>query len=169
MFRFCFARLGRRASATPSRLFSRPPVDGTRLAPVRPFMASKKSGSPSPRPSLPMSQLTASKKLSRAPRAWMRPKTPATVNRHCLRRRETPTVGHGIRRLSPAPRAGNLSGLATCNAERSSTGTGFAGIANLPAAFYLALLWSGRAFFGVTKCRPPVRPARAMVSETSPQ
>lgn len=55
-------------------------------------------------------------------------------------RRETPTGGHGIRRLPPASRAGNLSGLATCNAERSSTRTGFAGIANLPV-LYFALLW----------------------------
>lgn len=67
-------------------------------------------------------------------------------------RRKTPTVGHGIHRLPPASRAGNLSGLATCDAERSSTRTGFAGIANLPAALYFALLRLGRAFSSVRKC-----------------
>ena len=44
-----------------------------------------------------------------------------------------PTPARGVHRLPPSQQRGILSGLATCNAARSSTGTGFAGIANLPA------------------------------------
>lgn len=63
---------------------------------------------------------------------------------HCLARAErsgptvapcqtSPTPAREVPRLAGRRHAGNLSGLATCNAARSSTGTGFAGIANLPA------------------------------------
>lgn len=45
----------------------------------------------------------------------------------------SPTPAREVPRLAGRRHAGNLSGLATCNAARSSTGTGFAGIANLPA------------------------------------
>ena len=69
----------------------------------------------------------------------------------------SPTPARGVHRLAGRRHAGNLSGLATCNAARSSTGTGFAGIANLPASSTWAY-FRAAPFYGVQKLRPALFP-----------
>lgn len=64
----------------------------------------------------------------------------------------SPTPARGVPRLSGRRHAGNLFVLATCNAARSSTCTGFAGIAAPPASSTWAY-FRAAPFYGVQKLR----------------
>ena len=98
---------------------------------------------------------------------------------HCLARAERsgptvapcqtfPTPARGVHRLPSSQQGGILSPLATCNAARSSTGTGFAGIASLPASSTWAY-FRATPFYGVQKLRRRKPAHFAQRQRASPQ
>lgn len=135
-------------AAWPSRLCSRPP-GCHRPASARAFYGVQKVRKPPARDPVPLSaskQFGPSGSLARA--------TPAMSAFGMAGRRETPTVVHGIRRLFRPVLRCNLSGLATCNAERSSTCTRVAGIAALPASSIRLYFRGGRPFMASGNAGP---------------